>query len=75
MDENGYVSAENLKAYQDAVDIWYADAYKLHRQYMSALWGVEMEKKLNNKVNQTDYNYLKTIVDEIKNSSPDPAKI
>ena len=75
MDENGYVSAENLKAYQDAVDIWYADAYKLHRQYMSALWGVEMEKKLNNKVNQTDYNYLKTVVDEIKNSSPDPAKI
>lgn len=75
MDENGYVSAENLKAYQDAVDIWYADAYKLHRQYMSALWGVEMEKKLNNKVNQTDYNYLKTIVDEIKNSSPDPTKI
>lgn len=75
MDENGYVSAENLKAYQDAVDIWYADAYKLHRQYMSALWGVEMEKKLNNKVNQTDYNYLKNIVDEIKNSSPDPAKI
>lgn len=75
MDENGYVSAENLKAYQDAVDIWYADAYKLHRQYMSALWGVEMEKKLNNKVNQTDYNYLKTVVDEIKNSSPDPTKI
>lgn len=75
MDENGYVSAENLKAYQDAVDIWYADAYKLHRQYMSALWGVEMEKKLNNKVNQTDYNYLKTVVDEIKNSSPDPVKI
>ena len=75
MDENGYVSAENLKAYQDAVDIWYADAYKLHRQYMSALWGVEMEKKLNNKVSQTDYNYLKTVVDEIKNSSPDPAKI
>lgn len=75
MDENGYVSAENLKAYQDAVDIWYADAYKLHRQYMSALWGVEMEKKLNNKVNQTDYDYLKTVVDEIKNSSPDPAKI
>ena len=75
MDENGYVSAENLKAYQDAVDIWYADAYKLHRQYMSALWGVEMEKKLNNKVNQTDYNYLKEVVNEIKNSSPDPAKI
>ena len=75
MDENGYVSAENLKAYQDAVDIWYADAYKLHRQYMSALWGVEMEKKLNNKVDKTDYNYLKTVVDEIKNSSPDPAKI
>lgn len=75
MDENGYVSAENLKAYQDAVDIWYADAYKLHRQYMSALWGVEMEKKLNNKVNQADYNYLKTVVDEIKNSSPDPTKI
>ena len=75
MDENGHVSAENLKAYQDAVDIWYADAYKLHRQYMSALWGVEMEKKLNNKVDKTDYNYLKTVVDEIKNSSPDPAKI
>ncbi len=75
MDENGYVSAENLKAYQDAVDIWYVDAYKLHRQYMSALWGVEMEKKLNNKVNQADYNYLKTVVDEIKNSSPDPTKI
>ena len=75
MDKNGYVSAENLKAYQDAVDIWYADAYKLHRQYMSALWGVEMEKKLNNKVDKTDYNYLKTVVDEIKNSSPDPAKI
>lgn len=71
IDDNGNISEENLQKYKDAIDLWYADAYKLHREYMSAIWGVDMEKKLNNKVSVIDFNYLKDTVEKIKNSSAD----
>ena len=75
MDADGKVSDENLEAYQAAIDAWYVDAEKLHREYMSAIWGVDMENKLSNKVNKTDYDYLKNIVETLKSEAVDPDTI
>ncbi len=75
INEDGTISSEKLEAYQQAIDTWYADAEKLHREYMSAVWGVDMERKLSNKVNTTEYNHLKSIVEQLKHNSVDIATV
>lgn len=68
-ESDGTITDENLALYYQHLDEWLEKAKYLHKEYMSAIWGKSIEASLANKIDKTDYNYLKQIVYNLRDTS------